>query len=285
MCNHIGTALKISLILNDADLVWFAAVTLFESVLLCSGLVVMYWQNKRSLRAWRYTSTYIFGILRDTFPLIITGAIFVLFTKIDQVMLGSLANDDAVGQYTAALKISEGWMVVPIIISTSLFPSFIEARKESVRAYQDLVKTIINIMVALSLGVAIFFTITSFWIIDFLYGVDYSEAANVLAIHSWAMVFNTVSAVSFRYFLIEGLQRFSAYRALIGLVINCVLNLWLIPLYGMLGAAFSTLIAQCFAAFILNFISPLTREMFWMQCRAIFLLDINKSMRFLVGRF
>jgi O-antigen/teichoic acid export membrane protein len=272
-----GSIARVILIMNGASLITFGWVVLFESMVLCFGLLVIYQLKYNSLSKWKSSFRKILSLLKSTLPLILAGAAFILFTRIDQVMLGEISGDSSVGLYAAAVRLSEGWMFVPALIATSLFPALLDARSKNYELYLMRIQHLLNLMVFFSVIVSILFTFISSPLINFIYGPNYSQTSVILSIHIWGMVFNTISIVSFRYFLVEGMQIFSFYRALAGLIINIGLNLWLIPLYGAVGAAIATVIAQIIAAYLLNYASPKSREMFNMQTKALTLRFFVKS--------
>lgn len=261
--------IKVLLILSKAPLIAFAWVVLAESILLAIGLIIVYLNQLNKISNWRASVKKVKYLLKESYPLILTGAIYILFTRIDQLMLGSMINDTAVGIYAVAIKISEGWMFIPGIIATSFFPAMLNARKNNYNLYLQRTQNLLNLMVFLGVvvGIVVFFMASPF--INLIFGESYSESSLVLVIHIWGMLFNAVSIISFRYFLAEDLQIYSFYRALIGLVLNIVLNYLLIPLYGVVGAAISTVISQMVAVWLLNSISSKTRVMFFMQNKAL----------------
>jgi O-antigen/teichoic acid export membrane protein len=83
-----------------------------------------------------------------------------------------------------------------------------------------------------------------------LYGEAFLPAAGVLSIHIWAGVFVGLGVACGRWFLCENYIKKNFYRTLFGMVINVVLNLILIPLYGIYGAAVATLLGQMAANLI-----------------------------------
>ena len=69
----------------------------------------------------------------------------------------------------------------------------------------------------------------------------------------------------------EGLTRFSLFQTMAGAVVNVLLNLYLIPLYGGIGAAVSTLISQFVATYAVLALFKRTRIIFRLETRAILL--------------
>ncbi|MDD2400427.1 MAG: flippase, partial [Sulfurovum sp.] len=273
------SSIKAILIVLEAPLIAFAWVVFFESIILAIGLIAIYLKRKNKISTWKVSFDKAKHLLKEAYPLILSGAVFILFTRIDQVMLGSMIGDESVGIYAAAVKISEGWMFIPALIATSLFPAMLNARKNNYPLYLQRTQHLLNIMVLLgvSVGLVIIFIASPF--VNLIFGESYSESSLVLIIHIWGMVFNAVSIISFRYFLAEGLQIYSFYRAFAGLILNILLNYFLIPAYGAVGAAVSTVISQAVAAYLLNSISPKTRPMFLMQTKALMLVGSINTLK------
>ena len=68
-------------------------------------------------------------LLKESWPLILSGLVISVYMKIDQVMIKHLIDDNAVGIYAAAVKVSEIWYFIPVVIASSLFPAIINSRK------------------------------------------------------------------------------------------------------------------------------------------------------------
>ena len=75
-----------------------------------------------------------------------------------------------------------------------------------------------------------------------------------------------------KWLLIENFLEFSIITQGIGAISNVALNIWLIPIYGIKGAAFATLISYSFASYFSLFIFKKTRPIFFMMTKAIFVL-------------
>ncbi|MFD1188892.1 flippase, partial [Pontibacter rugosus] len=208
-------------------------------------------------------------LLKESWPLMVSGLVVMVYMKIDQIMIKEMMNTTAVGIYSAAMRLSEAWYFVPMLISQSLFPAILSAKKSDEALYKLRLQRLLNLMMFFSLVIAIIFTFLSDWIINFLYGPSFDGAGDILSIQVWAGVAVSSGVVSSNWFLIEGLQKYSMYRTSVGAVINVILNLILIPLYGIAGSAVATLISQFVASVLLNAFFSSTRVIFKLQTRAI----------------
>ena len=173
------------------------------------------------------------------------------------------------GAPPAALRSSEVWYLGPMVIASSWFPSIIAAKEIDETAYHRKLQGLLNYCVLLALFIAIPVSFCSRWLIEFLYGPHYIDSANVLMIHIWSSVFVFLGVASSRWFVLENLQKYTFYRTLAGCVINILLNYLLIPTYGVIGSAFASVCAQFIASFLFNFVNRNTRQLFFMQMKAI----------------
>jgi PST family polysaccharide transporter len=194
-------------------------------------------------------------------------------------MLGQMLGDESVGIYSAAVKISEVWYFIPMTIVASVFPSIIEAKKQNETLYYDRLQKLYDIMVLVALALAILMTFLSDWVVTLLFGKAYLEAGTVLSIHIWAGIFVFLGVASGKWFLIEGLQRFTFYRTLFGAVVNVGLNMLMIPKFGVTGAAYATVISYAIAAMFSDLLQKETRPMFRMKLRAFNILRILIAIR------
>ena len=184
--------------------------------------------------------------------------------KIDQVMLKEMLNTKAVGVYAAAVKLCEAWYYVPIVITASLFPVIISSKQKSDTLYQQRMQKLYDLMVWVSVTVAIPTTFLADWIIVILYGNDYEASATVLRIYIWAGVFTFLGVASFKWLVTENLQRYSFYVLAIGAIINIGSNLLLVPIYGINGAAVATIISYGIGSYAGLAFFKKSRQAFWM---------------------
>ncbi len=270
----ITSLFKIYLVWNRAELIWFAfALMLDQAVVAVLYLLVYQWKIEWfpffSFR-WKQAKK----LIRDAWPLIFTGMVVSVYMKIDQVMLKEMLNTKAVGVYAAAVKLCEAWYFVPTAVMASLFPAVIEARKKSASLYEERVQKLYDLMVWGSVAVALPITLLADWIILILYGPDFQEAADVLRIYIWASVFVSLGVASSKWLVAENLQSYSFYRTALGAVLNISCNLWLIPIYGIKGAVFATLISQLIVAYISLGFYKKTRKNFWTATRSLNLYSV-----------
>lgn len=264
----VFAGIKVVLILSHASLMCFVWAVLAEAVLVAAALLGVYVWRVSSLRKWQVQIERAKALLKDSWPLILSGLAVMVYMRIDQIMLGKMIGDEAVGIYSAAVRISEVWYFIPMAIVASVFPSIIEAKKQSEVLYYQRLQQLYNLMALLAFSVAVPMTFLSDWVIYVLFGSAYQQAGAVLAIHIWAGIFVFLGVASGNWLLLEGYQRDIFYRTLLGMVANIFLNILLIPIWGVQGAAIATVISYFIAVFSV-LIKKETRIVAIMMIRAI----------------
>lgn len=260
---------KVILVLKKASLMAFAWAGFIETVLVSTGLMATYaWKN--GVFGWRLSLERARTLLNHSWPLILSGLAIMAYMRIDQIMLGQLLGDEAVGIYSAAIRVSEVWYFIPTAIVTSVFPSIIQAKKYSKHLYNERLQNLYNLMFFLSFIIALSVTFLSNWIAYYLFGDSFHGVASVLAIHVWVGVFCSFSIASGKWFINEGFIKLAFLRNLYGLFLNIPLNYALIPIYQAEGAAIATLVSYSVSAYFSDVFSHKTRGMFFQKTKSIF---------------
>ena len=136
-------------------------------------------------------------------------------------------------------------------------------------------------MTWLSFAVALPVTFLAGPIINLLYGNAFQQASLVLAIHIWSSVFVFIGIASGTFFTIEGYTKKSLYRTILGAITNVLLNLLLIPHYGISGAAIATVISQFAATFLYDFFDPSLKELVVIRFKSLFPIHYIKLLKIL----
>jgi O-antigen/teichoic acid export membrane protein len=245
----VSILVKITLILYRASLSAFVYALLLEIIILSIAYLFFYFRNGFSLSNWRFKKAWAFTLLKDSFPLLLGSVFIVVYMKIDQIMIKSMLDAAEVGKYSVAVTLSEGWYFLPMIIVSSIFPAVINAKESNRDLYYDRLKNLYRLMFYLALIIVLPITFLSDWIIAIFYGIDYLDAAQILKIHIWAGIFVFLGVASTRWLIVENLQIFSTINTGLGALLNIILNYTLIPKYGIVGAAWATLISYFFSGF------------------------------------
>jgi PST family polysaccharide transporter len=266
----ISSLVKIALIVAEAPILPFAMLIAFESIAIAICFILLYQRSSTFNSKLRFEKDTAVKLLNDSWPLMVSSVSVMIYMRIDQIMIGNMIDASAVGIYSASLRISELWHIIPVIICSSVFPSILRAKQKNIALYNVRIQKLLNFLATVSVVIAIIITFTASWIIESLYGNSYSDAATILTLHIWSGIFVFIGVAGSRWYLAEDLQKLILYRSVCAAIVNVILNFYLIPIYGNVGAAIATLISMALSGYILDTIAPQPRILFYAKTKAIF---------------
>lgn len=280
----ISTIAKLVGLFLGLSVEFFLFVMLVELVIraLIYTLTYIYY-NKRH-RDNRFASTkdidkkYGKALLNQSKWLIMSGFMSVIYLKIDQLMLGSMVGSHELGVYAVAAKLSEVWYFFPIAVATSFFPKLIK-NKNNQTLYLKQLEYLCGALLWVAITIASAVVLVSDYFVPLLFGVEYIASADILNVHVWAATFIFMRAVFSKWLLVEGLIKFSLFTHGIAAIVNVGMNLWLIPIYGGLGAAIATLVSYGVSSYFSLWLHQKTRPMAIIMTKAlVFPLTAGKDL-------
>jgi PST family polysaccharide transporter len=251
----------------EYSLLSFAILALVECILGALGLVLYY--GIQNLRKWKFNNDYCTVLLKQAWPLILSGIIIMMYMRVDQIMIGEMIGDKGVGLYSVSTRFTELWYFIPSIFATSFFPKLVEKFNINKESYYNVCLKMLKLLFIISFSIAVFFTFFSNFIINFLYGNEYKMSVFALQISIWTGIFVFWGVAAGNMLVIENLNKHNLIKSVQGLVLNLGLNLVLIPRYGINGAAIATLISQFYASYLYYAFFKKTRHIFLLQTKSI----------------
>ena len=267
---------KILLLVFEAPLLYFAVAIFIENLLLAIFYLYYYYQNKLSIKKWNINIEILKNLFHDSWPFILSAFAVAIYMKIDVIMIKEILGNNEVGQYAIAVRLSEVWNFIPVIICASIFPAIINVKNDKI-LYKKRLENLYSLMIWIAVIIAIVISFFSEFIIVLLFGEVYKEASAVLQVHVWSTIFIFLLVASGKWLVSENYGKHALYRNISGAIINIFLNYLLIPIYGILGAAYATLISYAVAALFYDLVDRKLRESFIMKINAIFFINLFKT--------
>lgn len=238
-----AAALKVALILARAPLVAFAWAAFAEVLFAGLAVALVHQVREGGLAGWRARAAECRALLRDSWPLVLSGAMILVYMRIDQVMLRQLATPAELGAYAAAVKLVEGWYFLPTAVVASVFPSIVAARQSDPATFERRLQRLYGAMAAAGYAIAIPTCILSPWIVRVLYGPGYAAAAPMLSVLVWSLLFTNLGVARGAFLTSMNWTRPYLLTVALGGAVNVALNLLLIPRWGGMGAVIASLVA------------------------------------------
>ncbi|WP_404297307.1 flippase [Halomonas sp.] len=275
----ISSIIKIYLVLTQAELLWFVCVTAFDSFSLGVSYFIAYKIRGNASFFKCFNGGIAKSLLKDSWPLIFSSVLAMVYLKIDQVMIKEILGSYEVGIYSAAVKLTESVYFIPILLTSSLFPAIINAKKRGHNIYICRLKKLYAMLIWSAIFIALFFSISGAYLITLLFGASYILSSEILLIHAWASVFVFLSAGFGRYLMVENLAKINMYRVAVGAILNIIINFLVIERYGIVGAAWATLISLFFVNIVFDMFNANMRSQLKLKMLA-FLYPISLLVRF-----
>ncbi|WP_254563465.1 flippase [Oscillatoria sp. HE19RPO] len=245
----VTNCLKILLIYFKASLIAFAFTNLLDVTLSALGSGIAYYSQGHNFKNWHISLKRCIKLFQDSWPLVISGVMIMIYMRIDQIMLGQIAGNEEVGIYSVAVRLAELWYLIPTAIVSSTFPSIVEAKKISEEVFYKRLQKLYNLMAFSAYAIAIIVTFSSSWIITALFGEVYHRSIPILLVLIWSLLFTNLGIARSSFLTTMDLTKLHLMTVFWGMLINVTLNAYLIPLYGGMGAAIASSIAYCFATY------------------------------------
>ena len=214
-------------------------------------VVLVFSQMVRTLVSYFYSRKFVrpcfeidFGLmkhlLKEALPIALYSVIYIIYFRIDVVMLSMMQGDAPVGIYSAAYKLSEPLSLIPYALAVSLFPimsaSFKSSEERLIKSYG----LSIRYLLIISLPIAIGTTLIADKIIFLIYGAEFAGSVTALQILIWALVFTSVNSVLLNLLVSIDKQKLNALSIGVCAIVNVILNFILIPILSYNGAAIAT---------------------------------------------
>jgi O-antigen/teichoic acid export membrane protein len=267
----IGAGIKVALLLLHASLAWFIAATLFDTMLIAGGYLVSYRSKIDSIRKWRFDKTTAIYLIKQSFPLLLSGAAVVVYTKIDQVIIRNLLNTESVGYYSVADRFVEICLFIPTILSQTITPILVQAYSENKSEYDQKSQQFMNIMVWSTLILCVVICLIALPMVRYTFGTQYLLSVPILQIMVFKVVGYALAQSSGAMIIVESKQKYTLFRNIIGCVACIVLNYLLIPNFGLKGAAYASILTSICAGYLSHLIIPQYRYLFTKQTRSLFI--------------
>ena len=185
--------------------------------------------------------------LKPIITLFLYNAMTVIYTNLDQVMLGFMTSNKEVGYYSATIKIENILTSVITSLGAVMLPRITYyLNHNGIQKFNDLIRKSFNFVLLISIPLAIYFFLEADQVIFVLAGKGYERAGIILQCLIPAIIFVGLSSVTAWQMLIPlKMEKWVLVGSIVGALLDAGINLTIIPITGGVGAALSTVIAEC----------------------------------------
>lgn len=190
-------------------------------------------------------------LLKFSLPLLLLSFFYLIIRWSDVIILGIFRTSDYVGIYNTALPTAMAMTVIVSAVAYVFLPIASELfAKKRMKELNSLYRTTTRWLFITSFPLFLIFFLFPSHIISFIFGAEYIAASLPLSILSIGVVTSISTGLIGSILVIMGKPKIIMWAGSFAALVNIVLNVTLIPIYGMIGAAISTTIAISIANLI-----------------------------------
>ena len=209
------------------------------------------------------------SMLRFSAPLLVSGATSLVVTDLDILMLGVMGTSREVGTYKAVYPLGMLLLLSITAVGYLLMPVLSDLHAEDkAERMREVYRIAAKWTTALSLPIGYVLLVYPAWLIGLTFGSEYVSGNLVLSVLAVGFLSHVVTGPNGNALKSLGHPDVTMYTSVLLAVLNAGLNLLLIPLYGILGAAVATassyVINNLLNSYILysrSAISPVSRDL------------------------
>jgi len=254
-----GIVAKLLAVALGAPLMVFFLLLALEAAVLSALQLRLYSRCVGALREWRVRGERIRMLLLQSWPLALSGVLLMVQARVDQIMLGALAGESELGQYSVALRLAEGFAFLPLVLQSTVFPVLVGARQQGFEAFRARLLHVYRLCILVALAVCVALALLGPWLLHLLFGDVYAPAGPLLAWMSLRVLLSFIGTARGLFLLVEDLQRWATVTLFAGTVVNVLLNLWWIPSLGALGAVWASLVSFTVSTLLVDLLHPRAR--------------------------
>ncbi|MFZ4796809.1 MAG: flippase [Bacteroidia bacterium] len=250
----ISAIVKLVLIYLEAPLSWFASMVILEAILTAINQLVFYKQNQQEVSQWKFSLIEAKRLLLNSWPIIISAFMQMIYQQADKILIARYLQDmGMVGQYSAATRISEASFFIPVALSAALFPGIINNRENKPLQLKRLTQ-IYSLMIWSALIISIGGYLLGDWVIGFLYKDGFPLAPEIFKIHIWITIPVFFGTAWGSWLLALNKQKLITIYQVFMLIFILALEMYMIPKYGIKGAAYSVVFSYLLSLLAIIFV-------------------------------
>ena len=204
---------------------------------------------------------------------------FLIYTQTDRLMINHYLGVEEVGVYTIGMQLSNILAILIGPIQNSLFPKFLELYRNDYQKYYNFYKLTNTIITQFYLIITLISIIVVKYTFKYVYSSQYDGAILIYSILAFSVFIKANGSLQTSHMTIKNITQKSFYKTLVSLILNIILNILLIPKYGINGAAIATLITQFIALFLIDFFIKEYQEQAIIQLKSLNLIYLIKEIK------
>jgi len=273
----VSSLMKLIAIYMNATLFIFVILYVIDLLTLYLSLYIytIFDKNSSFIAHGKFSLQIAKKLINESWPFVLSGVAGLIYMRADQIMINNMLGEQSLGEFSAAVRLSEVVYMIPNLLLIVIFPVVTRAYQENKEKYEFIVQRLFDLMVLIAIAIIVPIAFFSKEIIHILYGSNYDASAQILKVHIFCAIFVFIGISNSVWVINENLGRITLIRTVLAALLNVGLNLLFIPKYGAVGAAYATCFSQFMASVGFNILTAPTRIWFYRQIKSIITCGIG----------
>ncbi|MCL1073898.1 flippase [Shewanella dokdonensis] len=214
-----------------------------------------------------FDKEYAVNMIKESWPLALSAVSIIVFMRIGVFFIEKFKDTHSVGIYAVGTNLAEISYFIPTLLVTSFAPLLAKAKATNIMMYTSRVKMVIRYMFYGAIGISVIFGLLGYILLPILYGAEYVQSKYVFAIHVLTLIPVSLGCAQSLWIVNANKTKITLWQTFLAAILSFILNIILVPMYGVIGAAIATLTTQVFQSFIFHVF--LCRELFFLTWKTI----------------
>jgi len=245
-----AAGLRVYLVFTDAAPYAFVLAGVVESAVIASALWFGFKTTRLERRALSFDAALAVDFLKRGWPLAISAGLVTFVLQGDRIVLGHLSSAEQVGLYAVSARFLDVLLILPVLLGMSVQRLFAQEAAAHMEARSGAVRRILILGNWIGLGAAVIMCAGAGWFVPTAFGTSFSNAAPILNVHAWIVIFVMQVSLRTRVLVAEGRQRLVLILSIVTAATQIALLPLAIRMGGGVGAAYATLAAWICGAWI-----------------------------------
>jgi len=177
-------------------------------------------------------------------PFALTGLFGALYFSVDRVMISFFINDYQVGLYSIGYTFYLFIVSLIGIFATAFYPLL--SKNVNSKNLENILNKFSKVIILLIIPIFLGSIYLAKSIINLIFGYQYLPGLIAFQIIMGYFLFSSINIIFHHILTIYDFQKYQLKIIFFALLLNVILNIFMIPIFGIIGAAISTVVSELF---------------------------------------
>ena len=263
----MGFSLKILFFFHFKSLEMLAWALVLESALLALLQFTAMYKYGCGLFIRYFSFSIAMDLLKESWPLLLTGVSIFLYSRIDQMLIYSLLGTEDAATYSMAIRVIEMFYVIPTMLLGLIYPLLLSKSKDGIVSLKVFLEKLVTYSIYLTVIICVILFLFAKIFIVSIYGDNFEDSVALIWPLSLNFFFVCLGLISNSLIVIDGTTIHLLCKSFFTLLTNVILNFIFIFYLGLQGGVFAVLFTYLIQVLFIDRLFPVTNDfrLLWLE--------------------